>query len=81
MKKYLYEKQDFVEDIPTIRELCGLSQAEFAELIGIHRTTLNDIERGSQPLTQTVYLAIMCVVKDYIERGNTKLDRFINSNW
>ena len=81
MKKYLYENQDFVEDIPTIRELCGLSQAEFADAIGMGRTSLYNIERGIQPLTQTTYLAIMCVVKEYIESGNEKLDRFINSKF
>ena len=81
MKKYLYDDQNFVEDIPTIRELCGLSQTEFAELIGVSRTFLNSVEHGRYPLPQTVYLAIMCIVKEHIESGNTKLDRFINSKW
>lgn len=81
MKKYLYDDQNFVEDIPLIRKMCGLSQTEFAEQIGVSRTFLNSVERGRYPLTQTMYLAIMCIVKEHIESGNTKLDRFINSKW
>lgn len=79
MKKYLYDNQNFVEDIPLIRNMCNMSQTQFAESIGVSRTFLNSVERGRYPLPQTVYLAIMCIVKEHIENGNTKLDRFINS--
>ena len=77
MKKFLYDDQKFVEDIQLIRTLCNMNQTKFAELIGVSRGCLNSVEHGRYPLTKTMYLAIMCVVKEQIENGNDRLAKYM----
>lgn len=39
---------DFGAAVRSLRQAQGLSQEEFADLVGIHRTYIGDVERGER---------------------------------
>lgn len=45
-------------ELQAVREAAGLTQVEFAERLGVHPVTLSRFERGRDPITTTVDLAI-----------------------
>ena len=50
------------EDARTLRRRAGMSQAAFAEAIGLSRETVGRLERGSQEIDRRTELAIRFVV-------------------
>lgn len=61
-----------------IRECCGLTQTELANIIGVTRQTLNNIENNKSPLSQTQYVAIACLL-DIMIKHNPSLQAVIIS--
>ncbi len=60
--------------IKLIRQTLGVSITDFAELLGVTRQTVYNIENNKKALTKTQYLAIRTII-DYLvkaqpERGN-----------
>lgn len=47
------------ENLPLLRTKMGLSQTEFAGLIGVTRQTVSAVENRSRPLTWTSFLSIL----------------------
>jgi len=46
-----------MHDIQTIRRALGLSQADMADRLGLHQTTISRFERGELPLDKRTLLA------------------------
>ena len=51
------------EDARTLRRRTGMSQAAFAEAIGLSRETVGRLERGSEPIDRRTEFAIRFVVE------------------
>ena len=51
------------EEVRTLRRRIGMSQAEFAEAIGISRETVGRLERGGEEIDRRTELAIRFVVE------------------
>lgn len=60
-----------MEDIQTIRKALGLSQAEMANRLGLHQTTISRFERGELPLDKRTLLAAQSLLKAQITASET----------
>jgi DNA-binding XRE family transcriptional regulator len=58
-----------------IRKTLGMSAKEFGSYIGVTRQTINSIEVGRYILTQTMYLAILYVLKHIIYPNCSDIQR------
>lgn len=52
---------NMVQNLPVLRASKDITQAGLAEKIGVSRQTVVAIERGSRPLTWSLYLAIALI--------------------
>ena len=50
-----------VENLPQLRDVLGITQAQLAERVGVTRQTLTSIENGSRKLTWKGYRALCFV--------------------
>lgn len=50
-----------VENLPQLRDVLGITQAQLAERVGVTRQTLTSIENGSRKLSWKGYLALCFV--------------------
>lgn len=57
-----YHIQKLTEDLPALRKFLGVSQAELAEIIGMSKSTISNIENGRQKMTWNVFVALMAVL-------------------
>lgn len=59
------EKQELIyrltKQLRTMRLLCGLSQTDLAEMIGVTRQTILILENGKREMTWTMFLALFFV--------------------
>lgn len=46
-----------MDDIRHIRQALGLTQADFAEKLGLHQSTISRFEKGALPLDKRTLLA------------------------
>lgn len=51
-----------MDDILSIRKALGLSQAEMADKLGLHQSTISRFERGDLPLDKRTLLAARALV-------------------
>lgn len=56
-----------VKNLPVLRAVVDLTQAQFGEKLGVSRQTIVAIENGKSPLTWSLYLAMVCVFNQYVE--------------
>jgi len=49
--------QGFMDTIADIRKALGISQAEMADALGIHQSTLSRLERGDIPTNKRTLIA------------------------
>lgn len=54
-------------DLRTIREELGLSQAEMADKLGLHQTTISRFETGSLPVDKRTELAILALHNEAVQ--------------
>ena len=61
--------------LPFLRKDLGVSQTELADKVGVSRQMISLIERGLQPMTWTLFLAIIFFFKcnNDFEKGNKKV--------
>lgn len=61
--------------LPFLRKDLGVSQTELANKVGVSRQMISLIERGIQPMTWTLFLAIIFFFKcnNDFDRGNKKV--------
>ncbi len=61
--------------LPFLRKDLGVSQTELAHKVGVSRQMISLIERGLQPMTWTLFLAIIFFFKcnNDFEKGNKKV--------
>ncbi|USI72733.1 helix-turn-helix domain-containing protein [Sphingomonas morindae] len=55
------------EEMKALRKAAGLTQAEFASALGMHRVTISDMERGVAPIETRTALAAR-YLSDHPER-------------
>lgn len=51
-----------MESIASIREALGLSQAQMADALGLHQTTISRFERGEMPTDKRTLLAAQALL-------------------
>ena len=51
-------KNELPKMIRTLRKMHGLTQAQLAQRVGLHRTSITQIETGTQTITEPVLSAI-----------------------
>ena len=56
--KYEKEREIMKHNLKYIRGYLGLTEEDFAKLLGVTRQTINNIERGKSELSIIYYLAI-----------------------
>lgn len=49
------------KELPVLRKMAGLTQAELAGILGVSRQTITNIESGASRMKWPVFLAIMFV--------------------
>lgn len=61
--------------LPFLRREIGVSQSELASKVGVSRQMISLIERGLQPMTWTLFLAIVFFFKcnNDFDRGRKKI--------
>lgn len=64
--------------IPTIRGACGMTQAEFADAVGISRSVLNAIEKGKYEMSKVQHNAIMNFANIKLHEGNSAITALFN---
>ena len=66
MPELITEKQllRFQENLPTFRKLSGCSAEDFAELIGLTRQSVTNLETGKTPFTPLHYRAILHLLSE-----------------
>lgn len=47
------------KNLPILRKILGLTQSELADIIGLSRQTVVNIENGNQKMKRTTFMAIM----------------------
>lgn len=52
-----------MEELRTIRTELGLTQAEFADRLGLHQSTISRFEKGDLPLDKRTLLAAQALRK------------------
>jgi len=52
-----------MDNIADIRSALGISQAEMADLLGLHQTTISRFERGDMPLDKRTLLAARALLQ------------------
>lgn len=62
------ERQFTKEDMKNIRYILGMSQKEFALLIGVSQQLISFIEKGTYSVTKTTNNKIHSVVYRYIDK-------------
>lgn len=50
------------QDLPVLRKILGMSQTEFADMLGLSRSTIGNIESGRQHMTWNTFLSILTIV-------------------
>ena len=58
MKKSASIREIFAKNLRENRRKCGFSQEKLAELAGLHRTYISDLERGQRNPTLTTLVKI-----------------------
>ena len=53
--------RNMTDNLPTLRKRMDISQAEFAALIGVSRSTLAAIENQKRPMTWNMFLALLLI--------------------
>lgn len=61
-------------ELKGIRDGAGLTQVQFAEALGVHAITLSRFERGVEPITRVVELAIRGLQAE-LKNGKPKKDK------
>lgn len=51
------------DELKAKRKALGLTQAQLAEQFGLHRVTIANWERGSQPIPEVVAIALTALVE------------------
>ena len=57
-------------DLPTIRNIVGWSAEHLAELLGVSRVTVVNLENTENKMSKIQYLAIRALLQDEIEANN-----------
>lgn len=57
---YKYKETEMLDRLKQLRKLLGLSQAEFAEAIGLKQSAYSQIEKGNNPLG-TIHINSICM--------------------
>lgn len=60
------------DEIKAIREAAGLTQVRFAEELGVHSITLSRFERGVEPVTRVVGLALRELARQLKQKRKKK---------
>ena len=56
-----------VKNLPVLRAAVGLTQEQLGSKVGVSRQTIVAIENQKNPLTWSLYLAVVCVFEQYEE--------------
>lgn len=51
--------QVLTRNLPVLRKILGLTQVEFADIVGLSRQTVVNIENENQKMKRTTFMAIM----------------------
>jgi len=51
--------QVLTRNLPVLRKMLGLTQSEFADIVGLSRQTVVNIENENQKMKRTTFMAIM----------------------
>lgn len=46
-------------NLSVLRKICGITQSELADIIGLSRQTISNIESGNQKMKRPTFMAIM----------------------
>ncbi len=65
--------RNMVKNLPTLRRSLGVSQGELAELVGVSRSTISNIENHKQVLQWNLFLSLLLV---FIK--NKETDKLLN---
>ena len=49
------------KELPVLRKMTGLTQKDFATILGVSRQTITNIESGSSKMKWSLFLAIMFI--------------------
>ena len=66
--------RNMTDNLPTLRKRMDISQAEFAALIGVSRSTLAAIENHKRPMTWNMFLALLLIFTK-----NKETDKLLNA--
>ena len=66
--------RNMTDNLPTLRKRMDISQAEFAALIGVSRSTLAAIENQKRPMTWNMFLALLLIFTK-----NKETDKLLNA--
>ena len=66
--------RNMIDNLPTLRKRMDISQAEFAALIGVSRSTLAAIENQKRPMTWNMFLALLLIFTK-----NKETDKLLNA--
>lgn len=59
--------ETLIKNLPILRAATSMTQAELADKVGVSRQTIVSIETRKRPMPWSLYLAIICVFKQYEE--------------
>lgn len=65
--------QNMTDNLPTLRARMGISQEKLAEIIGVGRCTIINIENKKRPMTWNMFLSLLLVFTK-----NKETDRLLN---
>ena len=51
--------QVLTKNLPVLRKMLGLTQSEFADIVGLSRQTVVNIENENQKMKRTTFMAMM----------------------
>lgn len=64
-----------MDDIRHIRQSLGLTQADFADKLGLHQSTISRFEKGALPLDKRTLLAAQALLAASASEGDATVGK------